>query len=160
MDFTTKSLDDENILLLLAQRCEKAFFHLVADVFLQGVIILDWVVLKGVSPVMKLKLLLISFLIFVVPISSFSYELPSDKLKHIAVSFSISLFLYPYVGYPENLIVTLGVGIGKEVYDLFSKTGHADMEDLIADLYGTALSVKELSNCANKKLCIGVVWVF
>jgi len=109
---------------------------------------------------MRLKLLLISLLIFVLAISSFSYNLPLDKLKHIAVSFSISLFLQPYVGYPENLFITLGVGAGKEIYDFFSKTGHAEVGDLIADLYGTALSVKELSNCTNKKLCIGVVWLF
>ncbi|MCD6450609.1 MAG: hypothetical protein J7L34_08925 [Thermotogaceae bacterium] len=109
---------------------------------------------------MKLKLLLILLLIFVVSINGFSYNLPSDKLKHIAISFSMSLFLQPYVGYPENLFITLGLGVGKEVYDFFSKTGHADFADLIADLYGAVLSVRELSNCANKRLCIGIVWVF
>lgn len=106
------------------------------------------------------KLLAILFLIFIVSISGFSCSLPSDKLKHIAISFSISLFLYPHTGYPENVLITLGIGIGKEIYDFVSGSGHADMQDIVADLYGALISLKAVPNRRNIKFCVGTIWVF
>lgn len=64
-----------------------------------------------------------------------------DKLKHIVVSAIIAVALKLFLPWWVAGLITLGVGIGKEVYDKVSKKGCAEWKDLLADLVGILIGV-------------------
>ena len=73
----------------------------------------------------------------------FSIKSTRDKALHGGLSFlitAISLHVAYLIGVPwwTAPLLALAVGIGKEVYDKYSKKGTADAKDLLADAYGVA----------------------
>ena len=64
-----------------------------------------------------------------------------DKYKHIVVSAIImvifNLFLPTYLA----AIITLAIGIGKEIYDKVTNKGCAEWKDLIADVIGIIIGI-------------------
>ena len=64
-----------------------------------------------------------------------------DKLKHIVVSAIIMVALSLVLPKWVAAIITLTIGIGKEVYDKVSKKGWAEWKDLVADCIGVLIGV-------------------
>ena len=64
-----------------------------------------------------------------------------DKLKHIVVSAIIAVALNLILPWWVAGLVTLAIGVGKEVYDKVSGKGHAEWEDLVADLVGILIGI-------------------
>ena len=74
-----------------------------------------------------------------------------DKIQHFFVSAFITSFgfliMYEPLNSSENNSlsvgsgISLGFGVGKELYDLKSKKGHASYKDLVADLLGIGFAV-------------------
>jgi hypothetical protein len=64
-----------------------------------------------------------------------------DKLKHIVVSAIIMVALSLVLPKWIAAIITLSIGIGKEVYDKVSKKGCAEWKDLVADCIGILIGV-------------------
>lgn len=67
--------------------------------------------------------------------------LAEDKLKHIVVSAIIAVALNLILPWWVTGILTLCVGIGKEVYDKVSGKGHPEWEDLLADIVGILIGI-------------------
>ena len=67
--------------------------------------------------------------------------LTEDKLKHIVVSAIIAVALNLFLPWWVAAILTLCVGIGKEVYDMVSGKGCSEWEDLLADVVGILIGV-------------------
>ena len=67
--------------------------------------------------------------------------LTEDKLKHIVVSAIIAVSLNLFLPWWVAAILTLCVGIGKEVYDKVSGKGNPEWKDLAADLIGILIGV-------------------
>lgn len=59
-----------------------------------------------------------------------------DKLKHIVVSAIIMVALSLVLPKWIAAIITLSIGIGKEVYDKVSKKGWAEWKDIMCDIIG------------------------
>lgn len=72
-----------------------------------------------------------------------------DKLKHVVVSSVMAALLNLILPWWVAGILTLCVGIGKEVYDKVSGKGHPEWKDLLADLVGivVGLSIGLLTAC-------------
>lgn len=68
-------------------------------------------------------------------------SLTEDKLKHIVVSAIIAVSLNLFLPWWVAAILTLCVGIGKEVYDKVTDKGHPEWKDLLADLIGILIGV-------------------
>ena len=64
-----------------------------------------------------------------------------DKLKHIVVSAIIAVALNLFLLWWVAAILTLCVGIGKEVYDKVTGKGHPEWKDLVADIVGIIIGV-------------------
>lgn len=64
-----------------------------------------------------------------------------DKLKHIVVSAIIAVALNLFLPWWVAGLLTLAIGVGKEVYDKVSGKGHAEWEDLVADLIGVVIGI-------------------
>lgn len=64
-----------------------------------------------------------------------------DKLKHIVVSAIIMVALSLVLPKWAAAMITLSIGIGKEVYDKVSKKGCAEWEDLVADVIGIVIGI-------------------
>jgi Na+-translocating ferredoxin:NAD+ oxidoreductase RnfD subunit len=64
-----------------------------------------------------------------------------DKYKHIVVSAIICVALNLLLPWWVAALITLAIGIGKEVYDKVSKKGCAEWKDLLADLVGILIGV-------------------
>lgn len=64
-----------------------------------------------------------------------------DKLKHIVVSAIICVALNLILPWWVAAILTLCVGIGKEVYDKVTGKGHPEWKDLVADIVGIIIGV-------------------
>ena len=64
-----------------------------------------------------------------------------DKLKHIVVSAIIAVALNLFLPWWAAALITLAIGIGKEVYDKVSGKGHPEWEDLVADLVGIMIGI-------------------
>lgn len=60
-----------------------------------------------------------------------------DKLLHIVISFSLLIILYYYLelSYMAALLLTIGIGIIKELYDKYNITGF-NRQDVIANFIG------------------------
>lgn len=67
--------------------------------------------------------------------------LTEDKLKHVVVSAIIAVALNLFLPWWVAGLITLAIGVGKEVYDKVSGKGHAEWKDLVADLVGTIIGV-------------------
>lgn len=61
--------------------------------------------------------------------------------KHIVVSAIIAVAINLLLPWWVAALITLAIGIGKEVYDKVSKKGCAEWEDLLADLVGILIGV-------------------
>lgn len=64
-----------------------------------------------------------------------------DKLKHVVVSSAMAALLSLFFPWWAAGLVTLSVGIGKEVYDKVSGRGCAEWVDLLADVVGIIIGV-------------------
>lgn len=64
-----------------------------------------------------------------------------DKLKHIVISAIIAVALNLFLPWWVAVLITLAIGVGKEVYDKVSGKGCAEWGDLIADLVGILIGV-------------------
>lgn len=75
--------------------------------------------------------------------------LREDKLKHIVVSAIIAVALNLFLPWWVTGLITLAIGVGKEVYDKVSGKGHPEWKDLAADLVGivVGLSIGLLTSC-------------
>ena len=76
-------------------------------------------------------------------------RLSEDKLKHVVVSAIIAVVLNLFLPWWVAGLITLAIGVGKEVYDKLSGKGHPEWEDLVADVVGigVGLSVGLLTSC-------------
>lgn len=68
-------------------------------------------------------------------------SLTEDKLKHIVVSAIICVALNLFLPWWVAGLITLAIGVGKEVYDKVTGKGHPEWEDLVADLVGILIGV-------------------
>jgi hypothetical protein len=75
--------------------------------------------------------------------------LREDKLKHVVVSAIMAVVLNLILPWWVAGLLTLAIGVGKEVYDKLSGKGHAEWEDLVADVVGigVGLSIGLLTSC-------------
>lgn len=64
-----------------------------------------------------------------------------DKYKHIVVSAIIAVALNLVLPWWVAAILTLAIGVGKEVYDKVTGKGHPEWKDLVADLVGILIGV-------------------
>ena len=64
-----------------------------------------------------------------------------DKLKHIVVSAIIVVALNLFLPWWVAGLITLAIGVGKEVYDKVSGKGHAEWKDLLADFVGILIGI-------------------
>lgn len=65
--------------------------------------------------------------------------LPHDKCLHMIVCAVLCGGLKHFVGLLMAILVTLAIGIGKEIWDKTSDRGTADMKDLLADCIGIVI---------------------
>ena len=72
---------------------------------------------------------------------SLSNLLREDKLKHIVVSAIIAVVLNLFLPWWVAGLITLAIGVGKEVYDKVTDKGHPEWKDLAADLTGILIGV-------------------
>lgn len=64
-----------------------------------------------------------------------------DKYKHIVVSAIITVVLNLILSWWVAGLVTLSIGVGKEVYDKVSGKGCAEWKDLLADVIGILIGI-------------------
>lgn len=64
-----------------------------------------------------------------------------DKYKHIVVSAIITVVLNLILPWWVAGLVTLAIGVGKEVYDKVSGKGCAEWKDLLADVIGILIGI-------------------
>ena len=67
--------------------------------------------------------------------------LTRDKLLHVVVSAALSAVLALVLPWWAAAVVTLMVGVAKEVYDKVSGRGCAEWGDLLADVLGIVIGV-------------------
>ena len=67
--------------------------------------------------------------------------LAEDKLRHIIVSAIIAVVLNLILPWWVAGLLTLAIGVGKEVYDKLSGKGHAEWKDLVADVVGVVIGI-------------------
>lgn len=67
--------------------------------------------------------------------------LTEDKLKHVVVSAIICVALNLFLPWWVAGILTLSIGVGKEVYDKVSGKGHPEWKDLLADVVGILIGI-------------------
>lgn len=64
-----------------------------------------------------------------------------DKLKHIVLSAIIAVALNLILPWWVAGLITLAIGVGKEVYDKVSGKGHPEWKDLVADVVGVVIGL-------------------
>lgn len=64
-----------------------------------------------------------------------------DKYKHIVVSAIITVILDLILPWWVAALITLTIGIGKEVYDKVSGKGNAEWMDLLANVVGILIGI-------------------
>lgn len=67
--------------------------------------------------------------------------LTEDKLKHIVVSAIMAVALNLLLPWWAAGLLTLAIGVGKEIYDKVSKKGQAEWTDLVADVVGILIGI-------------------
>ena len=65
-------------------------------------------------------------------------QLPQDKANHFVYGAVLCASCHWAIG-PYALLVVAVVAIGKEVYDVYSKTGHGEKADALWTIAGGAL---------------------
>ena len=65
----------------------------------------------------------------------------ADGMMHFIVSSVISALLKVFVGVFPGIVITLIIGIAKEVYDRVSKKGSAEWKDVVCDILGMLVGV-------------------
>lgn len=65
----------------------------------------------------------------------------ADGMMHFIVSSVISALLKVLVGIFPSIVITLTIGIAKEVYDRISKKGSAEWKDVVCDILGMLVGV-------------------
>lgn len=65
----------------------------------------------------------------------------ADGMMHFIVSSVISALLKTLVGVFPSIVITLTIGIAKEVYDRISKKGRAEWKDVVCDILGMLVGV-------------------
>lgn len=65
----------------------------------------------------------------------------SDGMMHVILSAFICAVLSLFFPWWLAALITLAIGIGKEVYDMVSGKGCAEWGDLIADLVGILIGI-------------------
>ena len=65
-------------------------------------------------------------------------QLPQDKANHFVYGAVLCASCHWAIG-PYALLVVAAVAIGKEVYDVYSKTGHGEKADALWTIVGGAL---------------------
>lgn len=65
----------------------------------------------------------------------------ADGMMHFIVSSVISTLLKVLVGVFPSIVITLTIGIAKEVYDRISKKGSAEWKDVVCDILGMLVGV-------------------
>lgn len=68
-------------------------------------------------------------------------KLGFDGLKHVVVSSVLVILLHVFMPKWCAALITLSIGIGKEVYDKVSKKGCAEWKDIVCDLLGIGIGV-------------------
>lgn len=68
-------------------------------------------------------------------------KISNDKLQHALVSAVIATLLSLFLPWWDAAIITLIIGIGKEIYDKVSGKGCAEWLDLLADIVGIIIGV-------------------
>lgn len=64
-----------------------------------------------------------------------------DGMKHIIISSVIAMLLNLLIPFWVAGLLTLAIGVGKEVYDKVSGKGHPEWKDLLADLLGIVIGI-------------------
>lgn len=64
-----------------------------------------------------------------------------DKYKHIVVSAIIAVTLNLFLPWWVAGLVTLTIGVGKEVYDKVSGKGCSEWKDIICDIIGILIGI-------------------
>ena len=64
-----------------------------------------------------------------------------DKLKHIVLSAVIMVLLSLFLHKLVAAIVTLAIGIGKELYDKYTGKGCAEWKDLLSNAIGIVIGL-------------------
>ena len=67
--------------------------------------------------------------------------LTEDKLKHVVVSAIIAVALNLFLSWWGAALITLSIGVGKEVYDKVTDNGHPEWKDLVAGLVGILIGI-------------------
>ena len=67
--------------------------------------------------------------------------LTEDKPKHIVVSAILAVVLNLVLPWWGTALITLAIGIGKEIYDKVSGKGCAEWLDLLADVIGIIIGI-------------------
>lgn len=67
--------------------------------------------------------------------------LTRDKLLHVVVSAALSAVLALVLPWWAAALITLAIGVAKEVYDKVSGRGCAEWKDLVCDLIGIVIGV-------------------
>lgn len=81
-----------------------------------------------------------------------------DKYLHFSVSFTLYGLSYGITGNePLSFLVTLGIGLAKELSDLFLQTGVFEYGDLLANLAGTTAAMHYCREVRSRPLL--VFWV-
>ena len=64
-----------------------------------------------------------------------------DKYKHIVVSAIIAVTLNLILPWWVAALITLTIGIGKEIYDKASGKGRAEWKDIVCDVAGVIIGI-------------------
>ena len=73
-------------------------------------------------------------------------KIPKDKLDHIVYSFAICITICLLLSFLRSApliagVLTLGIGVGKEIKDMVMDTGCAELKDVLADIIGTGAAI-------------------
>lgn len=74
-------------------------------------------------------------------ITSMNKFFTEDKLKHVIVSAVVMVMLSLVLPKWVAGLITLSIGVGKEVYDKVSKKGCCEWKDIMCDLIGIVIGV-------------------
>lgn len=65
----------------------------------------------------------------------------SDGMSHLILSAIMAVALNLFLPWWVAALITLAIGIGKEVYDKVSGKGCAEWKDLLADVVGILIGI-------------------
>ena len=78
---------------------------------------------------------------FILLINKVNKYFAEDKLKHIVVSSIIMACLGLFMPKLVAAIITICIGLGKELYDKYSGKGFFDIHDLVCNAIGIIIGV-------------------